>query len=296
MSIHPNSSSPVLFKKVLFGFAFSPNLENNLYEVFRVCRFLGAELTLLHVGACTEKKKAALSTLLDQIPNAEVVSEVLWREGDPFQTIYDQCDALSIDLLMIGAQRHETLFRFYVGSVARKLTRRVNCSVLLLTNASRERVACKHVVVNGVLSDYTADAINAAFFVGQRLGARQLTIVEEIAPNKVQVAVDDDRSLVKSLRKKHQLELREDERVRSIVAAVPASFKEGVSYRTQPIFGKRGYSIGHYAEISRADLLVLNAEKHSSIFKRIITRDIEFILSDLPCELLIIRPKKEQNA
>ena len=63
MAKKTSDTSP-LFKKVLFGFAFSPNLENNLFEVLRVCRFLGAELTLLHVGACTADKKQAIDALL----------------------------------------------------------------------------------------------------------------------------------------------------------------------------------------------------------------------------------------
>ena len=289
--VKKTSDTSPLFKKVLFGFAFSPNLENNLFEVLRVCQFLGAELTLLHVGACTADKKQAINALLEKIPEAQVVSQILWQEGDPYQTIFDQCALLDIDLLMIGAQQHESLFRFYVGSVARKLTRNVGCSVLLLINAAKERVACKHVVVNGILSDYTASSIYAAFFMAHQLGAQQLTVVEEIAPKAIKVAVEDDRTLIKSLRKRHQLEVSEDRRIQKIIEEIPEALKEGISLRSQPIFGKRGYSIGHFAEISRADLLVMNAEKQTSVFKRIFTRDIEFILSDLPCELLIVRPK-----
>lgn len=284
-----------LFKKVLFGFAFSPNLENNLFEVLRVCRFLDAGLTLLHVGVCTTDKKQSMAALLEKIPEAAVVEQILWREGDPYQTIYNQCNLLRIDLLVIGAQQHESLFQFYVGSVARKLTRNVSCSVLLLINAAKERVACKHVVVNGIMSNHTALSIYSAFFIAQKLGAKQLTVVEEIAPKQIKVAVEDDRSLIKSLRKRHQLEASEDRRVQKIIEAIPSELKEAINLRSQPIFGKRGYSIGHYAEISRADLLVMNAEKHTSIIKRIFRRDIEFILSDLPCELLIVRPQRTQH-
>lgn len=284
-----------LFERVLFGFAFSPNLENNLFEVLRVCKFLGAKLILLHVGACTKEKKATIEGLLKHVTHAEVVSEVRWQEGDPYQTIYQQCEQLKVDLLIIGAQQHESLFRFYVGSVARKLTRKVNCSVLLLINAAKERVACRHVVVNGIMSEQTSLSIYAAFFMAHRLGAQQLTVVEEIAPKAIKVAVDDDRTLLKSLRKRRQIEVSEDRRVQKMIETIPATLKEDLRLRSQPIFGKRGYSIGHFAEISRADLLVMNAEKPASILKRIFTRDIEYILSDLPCDLLIVRPKTSAN-
>ena len=67
--------------------------------------------------------------------------------------------------------------------------------------------------------------------------------------------------------------------------------KAHVKIKTQGIFGKRGYSIGHYAEVVRADLLVMNAPLKTGLLDRIFPHDIEYILSDLPTDLLIIRKK-----
>ena len=56
--------------------------------------------------------------------------------------------------------------------------------------------------------------------------------------------------------------------------------------------GKRGYSIGHYAKVVRADLLVMNAEKNLGFFDRLFTHDIEHILAELPTDVLIVNNKK----
>ena len=57
----------------------------------------------------------------------------------------------------------------------------------------------------------------------------------------------------------------------------------------QSIFGRRGYSIGHYAKVKRADLLIMNAPKKTSLVDRIFPHDIEYILSELPTDLLIVK-------
>jgi hypothetical protein len=57
----------------------------------------------------------------------------------------------------------------------------------------------------------------------------------------------------------------------------------------QPIFGKRGYSIGHYAQISRADLLVMNAPSKMTFWDRLFPHDIEHILTELPTDVLILQ-------
>ncbi|WP_394365301.1 universal stress protein [Maribacter stanieri] len=215
--------------------------------------------------------------------------EVIWKEGNPETVITKACLDLKIDLLILGALQHENKFQFYVGSIARKLTRKVNCSVLLLIKPAEKRVPCKHVVVNGLDAPETPLAIEHAFFISNLLGAQQITIVEEIHTKEIHVAVEDDRSLKKANIIKQRLRHREDSRVNNIVGTLPENITKGIKVKTQSIFGKRGYSIGHYAEVVRADLLVMNAPIKTSIWHRIFPHDIEYILSDLPTDLLIVR-------
>jgi carbamoylphosphate synthase small subunit len=163
--------------------------------------------------------------------------------------------------------------------------------VLLLIKPSIERVACKHVVVSGFKTSTLPNTLFQAFYSAQCLGANKATVVEEIANKSVKVSIDDDRSLIRSLRKKRVLEAEEDRRVAELINQLPAALTDSISIQKQAIFGKRGYSIGHYAEVTRADLLVMDAPVKTSLLSRIITRDIEFILSDLPSDLLICRAK-----
>ncbi|NJB71446.1 nucleotide-binding universal stress UspA family protein [Saonia flava] len=282
-----NSTQP--FNTILFGFAFSPSLKTNILETSRVAHFFDSRLVLLHVGKKTLEKERNIEELLNQIEHKNLPIDIKWEEGDPYEIILNSCKEENIDLLMLGALQHENLYQFYVGSIARKLTRKVCCSVLLLIKPSEERVPCQHIVVNGLDAPETPVAITDAFYVANLLGSKQVTVVEEIRQKEIQVIVEDDRSLKKTNILKERLKHREESRVRKIIDALPKDLTHTLKIKTQSIFGKRGYSIGHYAEVVRADLLVMNAPKKTSILDRIFPHDIEYILSDLPTDILIIR-------
>ncbi len=280
--IHP-------FKTILFGFAFSPSLYVNIMETTRIAHFFEAKLILLHVGEKTTAKQEEIDKILAETAQTNLEIEIQWKSGKPFDIILNACKTSKIDLLILGALQHENVLQFYVGSIARKLTRKVCCSVLLLIKPSAERIPCKHIVVNGLDAPETTTAITDAFYAAKAFGAQQLTIVEEILQKEIHVTVEDDRSLKKANLVKERLKQREDSRVRKIINSLPKTLTQDVHVKTQSIFGKRGYSIGHYAEVVRADLLIMNAPTKTGLLDRIFPHDIEYILSDLPTDLLIIR-------
>ena len=74
----------------------------------------------------------------------------MFKAGDPVDVILSVSEEKKIDLLILGALKRENFLKYYVGSIARKITRQANCSVLLLINPSVDRLPCRHVVVNGL--------------------------------------------------------------------------------------------------------------------------------------------------
>ena len=88
---------------------------------------------------------------------------------------------------------------------------------------------------------------------------------------------------------KERIKLREDSRINEIIEHIPKQYVENIKIKSQPIFGKQGYSIGHYAQISRADLLVMNAPSKMTFWDRLFPHDIEHILTELPTDVLILQ-------
>ena len=277
------------FKTIAIGAAFSPNLKPNIYEAARLSLIFGSKLILIHVGEKSSEKIKKIEAVLEPFINEGLSFEIVFKVGDPVDVILSITKELKVDLLILGALQRENFLRYYVGSIARKITRQAKCCLLLLIKPSVERVPCEHVVVNGLKDPKTKEAINYAFYVSQKLGANKITIVEEISQHEVAVNVEDDKSLRRSTIIKERIRLREDTRVKQLIKNVPDVYKQGINIKTQPIFGKRGYSIGHYAQIVRADLLVMNAPGKMKFWDRLFPHDIEHILTELPTDVLIVQ-------
>jgi|TARA_B110000003_G_scaffold62430_1_gene62834 nucleotide-binding universal stress UspA family protein len=278
-----------VFKTIGIGVTFSPNLEANINEAARLALFFGSKLILIHVGKSSEDKLTAFSSLLSSFKDQGLVFEVTFNSGDPVEVILSTTEQKKIDLLIIGALKKEKFLKYYVGSIARKITRKANCSILLLINPSKDRVCCNHIVVNGLKDPKTEETLATAFLVGNKLGASKITVVEEISDDEVSVKVDDDKSLRRSTIIKERLRVREEMRVKAILKTIPNKLTKDIKIKSQPIFGKRGYSIGHYAQVARADLLVMNAPRKMNFWDRLFPHDIEHILTELPTDVLIVQ-------
>jgi len=277
------------FKSIGIGVAYSPNLKANLFEAARLSVFFGAKLFLIHVGEASEEKTNMLSIILKSFEKDKLDYEVVFKTGDPVDVILSTSEEKKIDLLILGAVRREQILKYYVGSIARKITRQAKCSILLLIKPSVERVPCQHIGVNGLKDPKTEQTITSAFYVAKQLNAEKVTIVEEIGQDQIAVKVDDDKSLRRTNIAKERIELRENSRVKEIISHIPKEYTKNKTIKLQPIFGKRGYSIGHYAQISRADLLIMNAPSKMTFLDRLFPHDIEHILTELPTDVLILQ-------
>lgn len=273
----------------MVGVAFSPNLQANVFEALRMSVFFRATLVMVHVGEKTSEKEAVLTKIIAGFEGHPHDIRVFWRAGNPVEVLLNACNSEQADLLILGAIKREGLLKYYLGSVARKITRNAPCDVLLLIKPSVNRVACATGVVNGLAHPKTEETIARAFYVLSNLGAQKLTIVEEIPEDSVAIKVDDDRSLRKSTIAKERIKLRENSRVQLLLNNIPDKVKETLEIIVQPIFGRRGYSIGHFARVRRADLLIMNAPNRLTIWDRLFPHDLEYILSDLPTDVLIVR-------
>lgn len=281
------------FKNILIGFAFSPNLKANVFEALRLSNSLNGSLYFLHVGKKTHIKNTKLNDILNLSPIKPKNIIVIWKEGDAVKTIITQCKKNNIDLLLLGALQRENVLKFYLGSIARKITRKSPCSVLLLIKPSVEMVAKKHIVVNAFKSSQTIDTISSAFEYADKLKIPKITLVDEINQSEINVNVDDDISLKKATKKREEVTKKEELRISEIVKSIPSLLLKNKQVNSQSIFGTRGYSIGHYARVARADLLVINSEeKRMSLWSKLFPKDLEYILSEIPTDVLIVKMKK----
>tara|TARA_R110002049_G_scaffold85102_1_gene216561 strand:+ start:1844 stop:2692 length:849 start_codon:yes stop_codon:yes gene_type:complete len=277
------------FNTIGIGVTFSPNLKANIFEAARLSQMLKAQLVLIHVGDKSTDKEAQFFTILKPFIKANLEVEIVFQPGNPVDVILKTSEEKQIDLLILGALQRENFLKYYVGSIARKITRQAKCSILLLIKPSVDRIPCEHIVVNGLEDPKTKQTIASAFYVANALSVNKVTIVEEITQDELAVKVEDDKSLRMANIVKERIKLRENTRVKAIIEDIPEAHTKGISIKSQPIFGKKGYSIGHYAQIARADLLVMNSPSKMTFWDRLFPHDIEHILTELPTDVLIIQ-------
>ena len=275
-----------MIHKIAIGIAFSPNLKANLFEAIRTANMFGATLIGIHVGQKSSEKEDKLKRLLESAPDLKNSLKTIWKEGKPVDVILNTCTEEKVDLLILGALQKENLYKYYVGSIAREITRKAPCSVLLLIKPSVLRIPCNHIVVNGLKDEKTPETIKHAFNFSKNLNCKRVTIVEEVSQTELEVKVSDDETLRKANIRKARITTREETRVKCILDGIDT---EDIIVKIQSIFGRRGYSIGHYAKVKRADLLVMNAPTKTTFLDRIFPHDIEYILSELPTDVLIVK-------
>ena len=274
--------------KIAVALAFSPRAEALLSEAKRIAHKFNAEILIFHIGVRTEEKEADFAGLLEKVFETNQPS-IKWKNGKVVRIVREMCHQENIDLLILGALQNENLLRYYSGSVARKLSRNPPCSILLVTNPKRLENRLGSVVISGSSSHLGIKntlAIGVDF--ANRFGVSDITIVEEVAPKKINTRITDERSLHQVNDEKEKLKLKENNRLIELLKELEV--KNRTALKLQCIFGKKGYSIGHFAEVNKASLLVLPApEQKLGVFDRIFPYDLEYVLSDTPCDLMIVK-------
>tara|TARA_B110000046_G_scaffold28052_1_gene28714 strand:+ start:8331 stop:9074 length:744 start_codon:yes stop_codon:yes gene_type:complete len=244
-------------------------------------------LTLIHAGTKSEIAEQKVNSLLQKVGLDKALIKVIWQEGKPEQVLNAVCISEQVDLLILGAIKHENLLKHYMGSIARKISRNPPCSLLLITKPQLKAQGLREVVINGLEHSKTKNTIVKAFDFALAFNAKKITVVEEINPKEVKTKIDDNLSLEQAYHEREELQTKEDTRIFKILNSLPIVPQTEVSVRC--VFGKVGYSISHYAEVKKANLLVMNSPDNKlGILDRFIPHDLEYVLSDMPCDLMIV--------
>lgn len=278
------------FETIAVGLAFSPRMDIVLAEAKKIADACGSKLVLIHIGEKTKEKEKALEDILFRNNIEERKAKIIWAEGDVVEMILKLCKLNIVDLLVLGALEKENIIKFYLGSIARTISRRAKCSVLLLTRATSGSTAKKKVIVNaGVEHPKTIHSINAAIYFAKHIGVNEITFVHEVHSPGLAMAMAESSSAPEVTKIKKEFTEEESSKLHSLISKCDTG---NLKVNEKVIKGKPGYAIRQYAETKKADLLVINSpDMHLTFFDRIFAHDIEYILADLPCNLLIVHSR-----
>jgi nucleotide-binding universal stress UspA family protein len=278
------------FETIGVAVAFSPRMEKILAEAQILATKFNAQLILLHVGERTRDKENKLAELMTKNGIDEKKTRVVWNEGEPVETILHLCKLHIVDLLVLGALEKENMLQFYLGTIARKIARRAKCSVLMLTEPSTSGSRFRKMVVNVAESPKTMHTFNTAIYFAKHMKSREIIAVTETHQPGLAMTIADDNTAgeVSKIRK----EIRESIHEKMNELLDTCEDGKGIEISDKQVSGKPGYAIRAFAESKKADLLVINSpDVKLGIMDRIFTHGMEFILEDLPCNLLIVHSR-----
>ncbi|MCC6837904.1 MAG: universal stress protein [Bacteroidia bacterium] len=277
------------FETIAVAISFSDRCQNILVEAKRMSDVCKAALVLMHIGEKTQEKEKELDRMITEVGIDENKCRVIFMEGEPVDTILKLCKLNIVDLLILGALRKENIFKFYLGSIARSISRKAKCSVLLLTNPSAQPHKFKKIIVNGAENPKTIHTINTALYLAKSLNVKELTIVNEVDVPGLAMAIADDSTAPEAKEIKKNLTIEVEEVLQTVIDKCDAG---DIEVKEKIIRGRPGYAISKFSRDRKADLLVVNSpDTQLNVFDRIFTHDIEFILADLPTNLLIVHSR-----
>jgi nucleotide-binding universal stress UspA family protein len=284
---------PFPFHKIAVAIAFSPRIEAILAESKRLQELFRAEMIFIHVGEKNLQQSAYLKQLMHRFLLDKPENKLLWEVGDPVETILEKCKEHDVDLLVAGALEKESLVKYFLGSVARSLSRKAKCSVLMLREPDIISKKVRKIVVEGSDHPKTVNTIETAVYVAKQTGAVDVTVVQESDVSKMALMRSEELTNAEAKEQKQKMLAEEKEKLAEILDCAGC---EELKVNIERKDGKPGYVITQYAREHKADVLVLNSpDTKLNFIDRMFPHDIEYALADLPCDLLIVHSRVEDD-
>ena len=276
-----------MFSKIGLAISFSPNGKALLKESVRLQKLFGAKLVLIHIG---EKNKISEENLADTIESAGLEKqnyEIIWDEGDTASRIIKNSKKVKVDLLVSGALEEENLFKFYFGSIARKLMREFTSTSLILKSPSMEPKSFKKFYLSVDYSHQSEKAIISAYKFAVKEKAEEFVIIRDFYAPVLTASIIDSGASDEINNLKEQWVNEEMEKMKYFIQEL--NLKE-IEPRIVCLYGKKGWEAGNYARQNNADIFVVSSPaKKRRLLDKLFLHNTEFAFEKLPSNLLIIR-------
>ncbi len=282
-----------MIRTIALAIAFSPTAERMLAEAVHLARQFAARLVLIHVGDHGQGEEELMQSLL-KTQNIPVTSVTIrWDTGDAARAILKSCQEEKVDLLLAGALKKEDLLHYYLGTIARHIMRRAQCSVLLLTEPSPNPTDFKNIVMEAEEGPNVKESISLACKFASKEKSTWLHVVRELKMYGLAMSASDQSSESEYENIRHSMVREEIEKVEILLNKIP---HDHLKINIKVVAGKSGFELAQFARRKQADLLVVSAPpRRFKFLDRLFTHDLEYVFADLPCNLLIVQPGKEGN-
>ncbi len=281
---------PYPFETIAVAVATSPRYKAVIREAARIALLHRSKLILICIGSIDEQQKQKIDTCVKDCHVRDGSYTIISQEGPVLETLLKICKINTVDLLVLGALGKESVIKHYVGSVARKISRNAKCSVLLMPQPSDKPQKFKKIAVSAIDLPKTPLTLTTAVYIANLEDSETLHVVSEEYIPMFESAYADCSTDVEHDNLKEEFVAQCKLRIRNLLDQIPGA--SSVNIKKRVIFGKPGHSIHVFAKSVKPDLLLVNSpEKHLGLLDRLFPHDLEYLLEDLPCNLLIVHSR-----
>lgn len=277
----------MLFNKLGIAFTFSPNALRLLKIAHRLQKLFQSELIIIHAGEDSKEIREKIFAKIKEANLPDYSYEIIIREGEASKTISKICEEKNIDLLISGALEKESLLKYYLGSVARRLMHELPCSLLVIVNPENVSGSFQRFCVNVDYSPLNEAAVKKVYEFAKLENAKEFILVREFQIPGLAITIYDGGETDRAEKTRLEIQKEEEEKLKIFSEELNLT---GLEVKRVCLYGKQGWELKQYATDSKSDMLVISSPpKKLKLFDKIFQHDIEFILNQLPCSLLIIR-------
>lgn len=276
-----------VFNKLAVAVTFSPTSIALLKETVRLKNLFNAELLIIHSGlrnADTEKRLTALIEKAGLDLNKIKIDMV---KGEPGNAILRSSKSNNVDLIIAGALEKENIIKYYVGSVARKIMRDSDCSVLIFKSPSEKPTGFKKFYIEVDFAAGSEMTIKKSFEFAKMEIAQEFVLIRDYKVYGLMGSVIEFGEINSFDKVREKIQNEEEEKMKIFIKELNL---KGLNIKTVYLYGREGLTARNYAIKNKADIFVVNAPTIKlHLLDRIFPHEQEYSFEYLPSNLLIIK-------
>jgi len=280
-----------MYKKILVAVDEHLNSEVAARYAIHLANACGSRMYICHVVEKREPKiavrdaEAAATRLFHQARDMGLMVESILDSGDPVERIREIVQSEGIELVFVSTHREDIQKRFYSGTIARRLSLGLPCSVALVRVVHLGRIHPKKILVP--LKARTSHIAERSFFTAMMAAAFEsgLLLFHTTKPmtsffhGKIHLApVELEKKLPADI--SHFIELLDG---------------YAVSHEKRLVSGNTARSITIEAAAKRFDLVIMGASERSLLRSILDGNPVEDLLRETPCNLIILKARHEDK-
>lgn len=276
-----------MYRKVLSALNEHLNSEVAARYALALARVTGAKLHLAFIAekglspSDISNAEEAIKRLFIEAGEAGIGVEAISETGDPVRKLSGIVKSEGIDLVFAATRREDLKKRFYAGTVARKLSVALPCSIALVRVVHFGRLRPAGILVP--LKARIDHVEERAYFTAKMTEAFGSALYLLHAPKAISRFFHGDI---------HLTPLQWEKKLPKDISRFMEHLKRHeVAHIGKSVPGRASKAIAIEALAKRHDLIIMGASRRSLLSRLLKGNPVEEILSETPSDLIIFRPR-----